>query len=54
MNPDLEVRRALAARVRDVCVNVGFFYGLAFRKPCSVISYPTISSDQPRNSRVRD
>ncbi|KAF9778583.1 Clavaminate synthase-like protein [Thelephora terrestris] len=25
-NPDLEVRKALAALIRDACINVGFFY----------------------------
>jgi len=29
-NPDFQVRKALAARVRDACINVGFFYGAAF------------------------
>ena len=55
-NPDLQVRNALAARIRDACVNVGFFYGLVFL-PNSlrpVLSLPTISSNQSRSSRVRD
>lgn len=29
-DPDLQVRKALAARIRDACINVGFFYGSAF------------------------
>ena len=26
-NPDPEIRKALAVRIRDSCINVGFFYG---------------------------
>jgi hypothetical protein len=34
-NPDLKVRKALSARIRDACINVGFFYGLAFPQTIS-------------------
>jgi len=37
MNPDLEVRRALAAHIRDACINVGFFYVSNHGIPESVI-----------------
>jgi isopenicillin N synthase-like dioxygenase len=39
-NPDLQVRNALAAHIRDACINVGFFYGsaLPFTTPHPVSS----------------
>jgi hypothetical protein len=55
-NPDPEARKALATRIRDACINVGFFYGSAFPPTTlrPVSSLPIISSKQSRDSRVRD
>lgn len=52
-NPDPEIRKALATRIRDSCINVGFFYGSAspFTTPPSRL---IISSEQSRNSRACD
>jgi len=36
-NPDLQARKALAARLRDACINVGFFYVSNHGIPESVI-----------------
>ncbi|KAF9651654.1 2OG-Fe-II oxygenase [Thelephora ganbajun] len=37
-NPDLQVREALAVRIRDACINVGFFYVTNHGIPESVIN----------------
>lgn len=33
-SPDPSVRRQLASVVRDACINVGFFYGIAWPQGC--------------------
>lgn len=43
-SPDLNIRRALAARIRDACINIGFFYGSALPLTRSVLPHPFLSS----------
>lgn len=51
MNPDLQARKALAAHIRDACINVGFFYGPSFPLAalCPVSSSPVSNHGLPES-----
>jgi len=40
-NPDPQAKKALAAHIREACINVGFFYGSSF---LLAVLYPVSSS----------